>query len=46
MKLKAPHLKDGQDAAVPDVALEGVILGVAQPSEHLESLADADPGSL
>lgn len=40
------HLKDGQDATVPEVALVRVVLGVAQTSEDLKSLADADPASL
>lgn len=42
----AKYLEDGQDAAVPDVALVRVILGVAQTSQHLQSLAAADPAAL
>jgi len=40
------HLKDEQDAAVPEVALVGVVLGVAQTSEDLEGLAHTHPAAL
>lgn len=40
------HLKDGQDAAVPKVALILVVLSVSQTSENLESLAGTQPAPL
>lgn len=40
------YLKDGQDAAVPDEALKGIVLGITQTSEHLKSLAHTNPASL
>lgn len=42
----AAHLKDGQDAAVPQVALKLVVLGVPQTSEDLEGLAGTQPAPL
>lgn len=43
---RTSHLKDGQDAAVSDVALVRVVLRVAQTSEDLKSLAGTNPRSL
>lgn len=40
------HLKDRQDATVPDEALVGVVLRITQTSEDLKSFADTNPASL
>ena len=40
------YLEDEQNAAVPEVALIGVVLGEAQTPQDLQGLAHTDPAAL